>query len=87
MNTYGGYASLFGLDTSKPLKDQAYSEDQSWDEFFGGLLRGPGVLGIGSAAGRKFLTLFLFSGFYTPFSLFCSRTGDFRLCSKRRAGS
>lgn len=34
MNTYGGYASLFGLDTSKPLKDQAYSEDQSWDEFF-----------------------------------------------------
>lgn len=34
MNTYGGYASLFGLDTSKPLKDQAYSEDQSWDEYF-----------------------------------------------------
>ena len=34
MNMYGGYASLFGLDTSKSLKDQSYSEDQTWDEYF-----------------------------------------------------
>jgi len=31
--TYGNYLSLF-LDTSKPLKDQAYSDTQSWADYF-----------------------------------------------------
>ena len=34
LNTYGSYVSLFGLDTSKSLKTQYYSEDQTWDEYF-----------------------------------------------------
>ena len=34
LNTYGSYASLFGLDTSKSLKSQNYSEDMTWDEYF-----------------------------------------------------
>lgn len=34
LNTYGSYASIFGLDTSKSLKSQYYSEDQTWDEYF-----------------------------------------------------
>jgi hypothetical protein len=32
-STYGQYASML-LDTSKPLKAQQYSEDQTWDDFF-----------------------------------------------------
>ena len=34
LNTYGSYASMFGLDTSKSLKSQNYSEDMTWDEYF-----------------------------------------------------
>lgn len=29
-NTYGSYASLFGLDTSKPLSAQEYGGDEGW---------------------------------------------------------
>lgn len=34
LNTYGSYASMFGLDTSKSLKSQNYSDDMTWDEYF-----------------------------------------------------
>ena len=34
LNTYGSYASLFGLDTTQSLKTQYYSEDMTWDEYF-----------------------------------------------------
>lgn len=32
-NTYGSYVSMF-LDTNTPLKDQMYSDTQTWDEYF-----------------------------------------------------
>ena len=32
-NTYGSYASML-LDTSKPLKDQQYSDTQTWQDYF-----------------------------------------------------
>ncbi len=32
-STYGQYASML-LDSSKPLKTQQYSEDQTWDDYF-----------------------------------------------------
>ena len=32
--TYGTYASIFGLDTTQSLKNQSYSEDQTWDDYF-----------------------------------------------------
>lgn len=36
INSYGSYASLFGLDTTKSLKSQGAwgGEDQTWDEYF-----------------------------------------------------
>lgn len=34
MNTYGAYASYFGLDTSKDLSKQTYSENMSWKDYF-----------------------------------------------------
>ena len=34
LSSYGSYASMFGLDTSKSLKSQNYSEDKTWDEYF-----------------------------------------------------
>lgn len=36
LNTYGSYASLFGLDTSKPLTSQYAwgGSEQTWDEYF-----------------------------------------------------
>lgn len=34
LNSYGSYVSMFGLDTSKSLKSQNYSEDMTWDEYF-----------------------------------------------------
>ena len=34
LNNYGSYAALFGLDTSKPLDEQTYVEDQTWADYF-----------------------------------------------------
>lgn len=36
LNSYGSYASLFGLDTSKSLKSQGAwgGDEQTWDEYF-----------------------------------------------------
>ncbi len=35
LNTYGDYASMFGLDTSKPLDQQEYGEDgKTWADYF-----------------------------------------------------
>ncbi len=34
VNTYGNYLSYFGLDTSKPLKDQQYANDKTWADYF-----------------------------------------------------
>ena len=36
LNNYGSYASLFGLDTSKPLDEQFYNEaeEQTWADYF-----------------------------------------------------
>ena len=34
VNSYGDYISYFGLDTSKPLSSQQYSEDQTWADYF-----------------------------------------------------
>lgn len=34
VNNYGDYLSYIGLDTSKNLKEQNYSEDETWDEYF-----------------------------------------------------
>jgi len=34
LNTYGSYASLFGLDTSKALDEQEYYDGQTWADYF-----------------------------------------------------
>lgn len=35
LNTYGSYASMFGLDTSRPLDQQTYgNEGQTWADYF-----------------------------------------------------
>ena len=34
VNSYGDYLSMLGLDTSLPLNEQQYSEDQTWDDYF-----------------------------------------------------
>lgn len=36
LNTYGSYAAMFGLDTSKPLNQQTYSEEDgtTWADYF-----------------------------------------------------
>lgn len=36
MNNYGSYASLFGVDTSKPLDEQLYNseEEKTWADYF-----------------------------------------------------
>ena len=34
LSTYGSYASYFGLDTSKSLKNQNYSDDLTWYDYF-----------------------------------------------------
>ena len=34
LSYYGSYASYFGLDTSKSLKSQSFSETQTWYEYF-----------------------------------------------------
>ncbi len=34
LNTYGNYISYFGLDTSKPLDQQQYSDTQTWKDYF-----------------------------------------------------
>ena len=34
LNQYGSYASYFGLDTSKSLKAQAFSDTQTWYDYF-----------------------------------------------------
>ncbi len=34
VNTYGEYLPYFGLDTSLSLKKQAYSEEQTWHDYF-----------------------------------------------------
>jgi hypothetical protein len=34
MNTYGTYASYFGLDTSKDLSKQTYYGDETWEDYF-----------------------------------------------------
>lgn len=34
MNTYGSYASYFGLDTSKPLDQQSYTDNLTWKDYF-----------------------------------------------------
>ena len=34
MSTYGSYASYFGLDTSKDLSAQQYTDDMSWADYF-----------------------------------------------------
>lgn len=34
MNNYGQYASYFGLDTSKPLDQQSYSDTMTWKDYF-----------------------------------------------------
>ena len=31
---YGSYLTMMGLDTTKPLSSQQYTEDQTWDEYF-----------------------------------------------------
>lgn len=33
-STYGSYLSYFGLDTSKPLDQQMYSDTMTWDDYF-----------------------------------------------------
>ena len=33
-STYGSYLSYFGLDTSKPLDQQQYSDTMTWDDYF-----------------------------------------------------
>lgn len=33
-STYGSYLSYFGLDTSKPLDQQQYSDSMTWDDYF-----------------------------------------------------
>ena len=33
-STYGSYRSYFGLDTSKPLDQQQYSDTMTWDDYF-----------------------------------------------------
>jgi len=33
-STYGSYLSYFGLDTSKPLDQQYYSDTMTWDDYF-----------------------------------------------------
>ena len=32
-STYGSYLSYFGLDTSKPLDQQQYSDTMTWDDY------------------------------------------------------
>lgn len=34
LNNYGQYASYFGLDTSKPLDQQSYSDTMTWKDYF-----------------------------------------------------
>ena len=34
LSTYGSYASYFGLDTSKSLKSQSYSDNMTWYDYF-----------------------------------------------------
>lgn len=34
MNTYGSYATMMGLDTTKPLSEQMYDDSHSWEDFF-----------------------------------------------------
>ena len=34
VNTYGDYISYFGLDTTKPLDQQQYSDTQTWKDYF-----------------------------------------------------
>jgi parvulin-like peptidyl-prolyl isomerase len=34
VNKYGDYLSMVGLDTSKSLKSQNYSDTETWDEYF-----------------------------------------------------
>ena len=34
VSTYGSYLSYFGLDTSKPLDQQQYSDTMTWDDYF-----------------------------------------------------
>ena len=34
VNTYGSYLSYFGLDTSKSLKEQQYSDGMTWADYF-----------------------------------------------------
>lgn len=34
MTEYGDYASMFGLDTSKPLSSQQYTEEMTWADYF-----------------------------------------------------
>lgn len=34
LSTYGSYASYFGLDTSKSLKSQNYSDNMTWYDYF-----------------------------------------------------
>lgn len=34
LNTYGAYASYFGLDTEKNFAKQTYQDDQTWEDYF-----------------------------------------------------
>lgn len=34
LSNYGSYGALIGLDTTKPLSSQDYTEDMTWDDFF-----------------------------------------------------
>ncbi|MDD6797616.1 MAG: hypothetical protein PUE71_04920 [Clostridia bacterium] len=34
LNTYGAYASYFGLDTEKDFAKQTYQGDETWDDYF-----------------------------------------------------
>lgn len=34
LSSYGSYASAFGLDTNKPLDQQKYNEQMTWEEYF-----------------------------------------------------
>lgn len=34
LSYYGNYGALIGLDTSKPLSSQDYTDDMTWDDFF-----------------------------------------------------
>jgi parvulin-like peptidyl-prolyl isomerase len=34
VNSYGDYLQYMGLDASKPLKEQSYSEDMTWHDYF-----------------------------------------------------